>query len=40
MRKEQSFALLDSFYLEIDMSFKRVQGEIKEWELVEDPEIF
>jgi hypothetical protein len=34
MRKEQSFALLDSFYLEIDMSFKRIQGEIKEWELV------
>jgi len=34
MRKEQSIALLDSFYLEIDMSFKRIQGEIKEWELV------
>jgi len=34
MRKEQSFALLDSFYLEIDMSFKRIQGGIKEWELV------
>ena len=34
MRKEQSFALLELSYLEIDMSFKRVQGEIKEWEVV------
>jgi hypothetical protein len=34
MRKEQSFALLDLPYLEIDMAFKRIQGELKEWELV------
>ena len=34
MRKEQSFALLDLSYFEIEMSFKRIQGEIKEWELV------
>ena len=34
MRKEQSFALLDLPYFEIDMSFKRIQGEIKGQELV------
>jgi hypothetical protein len=34
MRKEQSFALLDLSYFEIDMAFKIIQGEIKEWELV------
>ncbi|CAB4480127.1 unnamed protein product [Rhizophagus irregularis] len=34
MRKEQSFALLDLSYFEIDMAYKRIQGEIKEWELV------
>ncbi len=34
MRREQSFALLDLPYVEIDMAFKRIQGKIKEWELV------
>ncbi|PKY51330.1 hypothetical protein RhiirA4_546495 [Rhizophagus irregularis] len=34
MRKEQSFALLDLSYFEIDMAYKRIQGEIKEWDLV------
>lgn len=34
MRREQSFALLNLHYLEIDMAFKRIQGKIKEWELV------
>lgn len=34
MRREQSFALLDLSYLEIDMAFKRIQGKVKEWELV------
>ncbi|PKK56385.1 hypothetical protein RhiirC2_800143 [Rhizophagus irregularis] len=26
--------ILDLSYFEIDMAFKRIQGEIKEWELV------
>ena len=34
MKKEQSFAFLDLSYFEIDMSFKRIQGNMKEWEVV------